>query len=66
MMNKSHCGFFFILLILLASEMVEQIDGWGCKDLNCLWTCRAQDFPFGVCTGLLIKSCKCLGERVLE
>ncbi|WJX40962.1 hypothetical protein P8452_28383 [Trifolium repens] len=58
-MNKTRFGFFFILLVLLASQMVVQTEGRHCEskshrfkgmclsDHNCASVCHVEGFPGG-------------------
>ncbi|WJX40966.1 hypothetical protein P8452_28386 [Trifolium repens] len=69
-MNKTHFGFFFFLL-LLASQMVVQIEGWKCRTQStmfkgicifsgaCNSACHDEGFPRGgKCKGSL-RRCFC-------
>ncbi|CAJ2641396.1 unnamed protein product [Trifolium pratense] len=69
-MNKTHFGCFFFLL-LLASQMVVQIEGWKCRTQSTMFkgicisnricdsNCHAEGFPRGGnCKGWL-RRCFC-------
>ncbi|CAJ2641395.1 unnamed protein product [Trifolium pratense] len=60
MMNKGHFGFFFILLILLTCDMMEQTEGWGCDPAECDLKCIAAGYPRG---GQCINKIRCVCKK---
>ncbi|CAJ2641386.1 unnamed protein product [Trifolium pratense] len=64
-MNKAHFEFFFILVILLASKMVVQTEGWSCNPIQCALACvRKGCMGGGLCLGFIFKSCVCNGQKI--
>ncbi|CAL5204425.1 unnamed protein product [Lathyrus oleraceus] len=71
-MNKIGFGFFFILFILLVSQMVVETEGNSCKSKSsqfkgiclsnkkCARVCHLEGFlEGGKCKGKLLKYCSC-------